>query len=439
MTQLTEAQAGRITPEVEAIARDEGVSNELVMKGVALGRIVIPSNHHHHFKAVGIGTGLATKVNANIGTSPSHHDLDEELAKLSLCVQAGAHSVMDLSTGGDLRAIRRAILDASPVMVGTVPIYGVATQLERQGKGILGMTSAMLFDEIEAQCEEGVDFITVHCGVTKRSLQALETNPRVAGIVSRGGSLLARWIGRHSKENPLYEEFDRLLDICSHHDVTLSLGDGLRPGSVLDATDAPQIEELAISGELARRSRDVGVQVMIEGPGHVPLDQIAANVHLQKRICDGAPFYVLGPLTTDIAAGFDHVAASIGGAVAAMHGADFLCYVTAAEHLRLPTLEEVRDGVVAARVAAHSADIVKLGDRALRLDRVVSEARRNLDWDTMLPELLDPVTARHKRSESEDKDRDVCTMCGDLCAVRMYNQFAKAKEGRSGSFRCSNR
>jgi len=430
MTQLSEAVAGRVTDQMRQVAAAERLEPEQIRAGVAAGRIVIPYNRHRSFPARGVGEGLSTKVNANIGSSLSHAHPEEELAKLKVAVDAGADAVMDLSTGGDLGAIRRAILAASPVMVGTVPIYAVATELEHSGAGILAMTADMLFDEIRAQAEEGVDFVTVHCGVTRGSLDCLAAHPRVTGIVSRGGSLLARWMGHFDRENPLYEQYDRLLAICSEHDVTLSLGDGLRPGSILDASDPPQLEELKILGELARRARAAGVQAMIEGPGHVPLDLVVSSVEDEKRLCDGAPFYVLGPLTTDIGAGYDHIAAAIGGALAAAHGADFLCYVTAAEHLRLPTVEEVREGVVATRLAAHSGDIVKLGERARRRDRAVSEARRALDWNGMFANLLDPVMARHKRLHSEDAEREVCTMCGDLCAVRTFDLYAKERDGK---------
>jgi phosphomethylpyrimidine synthase len=428
MTQLIEASEARLTRQMHEVAGTEGIPVEQVCEGVASGRIVVPANRHRDRKAVGIGADLFTKVNSNIGTSPSHHNLDEELGKLKVSVDAGAHSVMDLSTGGDLRAIRRAILNESPVMVGTVPIYAVASQLQQQGESILSMTPDMLFDEIAVQCEEGVDFITVHCGVTRQALERLAKTPRIAGMVSRGGSMLARWMGHHGRENPLYEEYDRLLELCREHDVTLSLGDGLRPGSIHDASDAAQLDELVTLGELAKRAHGAGVQAMIEGPGHVPLDQVAEHMRLQKILCHGAPFYVLGPLVTDIAAGYDHIAAAIGGAVAAMSGADFLCYVTAAEHLRLPTIEEVREGVVATRLAAHAGDVVKLGKRASERDREMSIARRKLDWDGMFAHALDPVMARHKRLHSEDAGRDVCTMCGDLCAVKTFEAYQDARE-----------
>ncbi len=427
MTQLSAAREGHTTAQLHAVAAEEQLDPERLRVEVAAGRVVIPANARRASRPRGIGSGCSTKVNANIGTSPSHHDLGEELRKLAVCVDAGADAVMDLSTGGDLPAIRAEILAASSVPVGTVPIYAVAAGLAARGLSILELTPDMLFDEIAAQCEQGVDFVTVHCGVTRRALERLDTHPRVMGIVSRGGSLLARWMAHGGRENPLYEHYDRLLRICREHDVTLSLGDGLRPGSVVDAHDAAQLDELATLGELAARAREAGVQAMVEGPGHVPLDQIEPSIRMQKCLCAGAPFYVLGPLTTDIAAGYDHVSAAIGGAIAAAAGADFLCYVTAAEHLRLPTVEEVREGVVATRVAAHSADIVKLGERALGRDRRMSEARRRLDWQGMFRAALDPVMARHMRTHSEDDGRDVCTMCGDLCAIRSYGEYERER------------
>jgi phosphomethylpyrimidine synthase len=429
-TQLEAARGGVVTPAMEQVAASEGLPAETVRREVAAGRLAIPANVHRRIQARGIGRGCFTKVNANIGTSLSHDDLGEELRKLEVTVAAGADAVMDLSTGGDLAAVRREILAASPLPVGTVPVYAVGARLAAAGKDILGLEPDMLFDEIEAQCEQGVDFITVHCGVTRRALERLAARPRILGIVSRGGSLLARWMGARRCENPLHEQYDRLLGIAKRHDVTLSLGDGLRPGSVLDAHDAAQLDELATLGELAARARAAGVQAMIEGPGHVPLDQVQASVLMQKRLCHDAPFYVLGPLTTDAGAGYDHVSAAIGGALAAAAGADFLCYVTAAEHLRLPTIEEVREGIVATRIAAHSGDIVKLGERARTRDRRMSEARKRLDWDGMFAAALDPVMARHKRLHSEDAARSVCTMCGELCAVRTSSLYEEEERAR---------
>ncbi len=307
-------------------------------------------------------------------------------------------------------------------MLGTVPLYALAARLEAEGRALLEMTEDEIFETIEAQCASGVDYITVHGGTTRRALSALRSQERALGTVSRGGSITAAWMMAHGRENPLHASFDRLLELCRAHDVTLSLGDSLRPGSVVDATDRGQIEELITLGELARRARGRGVQAMIEGPGHVPLHQIAAHVELQKRLCEGAPFYVLGPLTTDLAAGHDHIAAAIGGAVAAAAGADFLCYVTPAEHLKLPDLAEVREGVIAARIAAHSGDIAKGVPGALEQDRAMSEHRARLDWQAMLGAVIDPVRAREKREASEASDEPVCSMCGRLCAIATYNE-----------------
>jgi phosphomethylpyrimidine synthase len=421
MTLLEQVNAGGLPEAVRVVAEDEGIDPELLRRRVAAGRVVIPRNSRRAFRPRGIGEGLTTKVNANIGTSPHHFCLEEELEKLRVSVEAGADSVMDLSTGGELDAIRAELLERSPLMMGTVPIYALAARLDAQGRSPTEMTEDELFEAIERQCRSGIDYITVHCGTTRRSLQALRSQERTLGIVSRGGSLTAAWMMAHERENPLYASFDRLLAICHEHDVTLSLGDSLRPGSVVDATDRGQIEELITLGELARRARLAGVQAMIEGPGHVPLNQIEAHVQLEKRLCDGAPFYVLGPLTTDLAAGYDHIAAAIGGAVAAGAGADFLCYVTPAEHLKLPDLDDVREGVIAARIAAHSGDIAKGIDGALERDRAMSQHRARLDWQAMINAAIDPVRAREKREASEAATEPVCTMCGRLCAIATYN------------------
>lgn len=419
MTQLTQAKQGLITAEMRAVAQYEGVEPEYIRDAVAEGTLVIPKNINHSFKPRGIGKGLRTKVNANIGTSEDHKDLSEELEKLKVALEAGADSVMDLSTGGDLGLIRKEVISRSEVMVGTVPIYQAATQLARRNESLIRLDPEELFDVIEEHAASGVDYITVHCGVTRRSLERLSEDKRLLGIVSRGGSILAAWIRHNKKENPLYEQYDRLLEVAARYDVTLSLGDGLRPGSVIDASDSCQFEELMTLGELAQRARGKGVQSMIEGPGHVPLDQIALNVVLQKKICHGAPFYVLGPLTTDIAPGYDHITAAIGGAISAAAGADFLCYVTPAEHLRLPTIEDVRLGVIGARIAAHSGDIAKGVKGAIERDREMSKMRGALDWEGMYRCAIDPSTARQMRMQSEDYDKEVCTMCGYLCSIRM--------------------
>ena len=421
MTQLSLAKEGIITEAMRQVAKAEGVDPDVIRQGVADGTIVIPINTNRKFDARGIGKGLKTKVNANIGTSPEHIDLDEEVDKLKVAIAAGADSVMDLSTGGDLDHIRQTIISESCVMIGTVPIYGVATKLQQEDRNVYEMDVEELFDDIERHGEQGVDFITVHCGVTQQSIAALESSPRVAGVVSRGGAILRAWMKHNKKENPLYEFYDRLLEIAFRFDMTLSLGDGLRPGAIADATDRGQVEELVVLGDLSRRAREAGVQVMIEGPGHVPLDQVEANVLMEKRLCDDAPFYVLGPLTTDVAPGYDHITGAIGGAIAAAAGADFLCYVTPAEHLRLPTVKDVREGVIAARIAAHSGDIAKGLPGATDWDLEMSKCRKSLDWEGMYKLAIDPDLARQRRADSEAYDQMVCTMCGKLCSINLSN------------------
>jgi phosphomethylpyrimidine synthase len=421
MTQQSLANEGIVTEAMQQVAQMEGLEPETIRQGVANGTIVIPINTHRSFPARGIGAGLKTKVNANIGTSGEHINLDEEIDKLKVAIAAGADSVMDLSTGGDLDLIRQTIIKESCVMIGTVPIYGVAARLSQDEKEVFRMDTDDLFDEIEKHGEQGVDFITVHCGVTQRSVAALENCHRVAGIVSRGGAILAAWMKHHQRENPLFEYYDRLLEIAFRYDMTLSLGDGLRPGAIADATDRAQVEELTILGDLCRRAREAGVQVMIEGPGHVPLNQVEANVLMEKRLCDNAPFYVLGPLTTDVAPGYDHITGAIGGAIAAAAGADFLCYVTPAEHLRLPTVRDVRDGVIAARIAAHSGDIAKGLPGAAKWDLDMSQCRKALDWEGMYRLAIDPDLARQRRAESESYDKITCTMCGKLCSINLNN------------------
>jgi len=423
MTQLELAKKNIISPQMEAVARHEHVDAELVRCGVAEGTIVIPANiNHKNLAPLGIGKGLRTKVNANIGTSSDYSDVKIELEKLRVAIEAGADTVMDLSTGGDISAIRREILAASPVPIGTVPIYQAAIAAIKEHGAIIKMTVDELFAGIEDHCRDGIDFITVHCGVTQSAIARLRKQTRVADVVSRGGSFLAGWILANEKENPLYEYYDRLLEMCREYDVTLSLGDGMRPGSVVDATDRAQIEELLIIGELVKRAQEAGVQAMVEGPGHVPLDQVVANVQIQKSICKGAPFYVLGPLVTDVAAGYDHITGAIGGAIAAAAGADFLCYVTPAEHLGLPETEDVREGVIASRIAAHAADIVKGVKGALEWDRKMSIARKKLDWEEQARLSVDPELARrvHSRHTSSGK---ACSMCGDFCAMEFVGKY----------------
>jgi len=423
MTQLEKAREGKLTEAMRQVAEYESIPDEEIREKVAMGQIVIPKNVNHNFIAKGIGKGLKTKVNANIGTSPSHFNLEEELEKLDTAVKAGADAIMDLSTSGDIDLILRKILDQSPVMVGTVPIYKSVSKVFSEGKSCPELTEDDIFDEIENQAKVGVDFVTVHCGITRHTVSVLENCDRHMGIVSRGGSLIAEWIKKNGKENPLYEHYDRLLEIAYEYDVTLSLGDGLRPGTICDAEDRAQVSELITLGELAKKARHAGVQVMIEGPGHVPLSLIATDINLQKRICEDAPYYVLGPLPTDIAPGYDHIAGAIGGAIAASCGADFLCYVTPAEHLRLPDISDVREGVIASRIAAHIGDIEKGVKGAWERNAKMSDARNQLNWDTMFEMAIDPVKARHYRTQSEDKDRDVCTMCGDLCALKTFERI----------------
>lgn len=422
MTQIEAARSNRVTDAMHQVAAKEGLSPETVRESVAAGVVVIPKNRNRNAQACGIGQGLKTKVNANIGTSPSHCDLKEELVKLDTAVAAGADAVMDLSTGGNLDRILQTILSHSPVMVGTVPIYKVVSKLLAEKKASLDMTPDDLMAEIEMQAAAGVDFITVHCGITRQSLGVLKGCDRIMGMVSRGGTFMAEWIMAHKQENPLYAQFDRLLEICRQHDVTLSLGDGLRPGAIHDAEDRAQICEMLILGDLTRRARNAGVQVMIEGPGHVPLGRIAGDVQTQKRLCDNAPYYVLGPLPTDIAPGYDHLVGAVGGAIAAAAGADFLCYLTPAEHLHLPTIQDVHDGVMATRIAAHIGDLEKKLPGAEDWDRTMSLARRKFDWETMYGQAIDPQLARKRRMQTEDHGRDVCTMCGDLCAIKTFDR-----------------
>ncbi len=417
MTQLEAAKKGIITPEIAKVAADEFIDVNELSNLIAEGKVVIPKNINRNFDVRGIGRKLRTKVNANIGTSGDCPFLDVELKKLDAAVRAGTDSVMDLSTGGDLNEIRRQIEKNCPVMLGTVPIYAVAAELAMKDLTTDKIDEEVLLRNIEKQCREGVDYITVHCGITKESVARMDNSDRVCGIVSRGGSILANWIRTHKKENPLYEYYDELLKIAYKYDVTLSLGDGFRPGATADATDRPQIDELIILGELAKRAYDKNVQVMIEGPGHVPLSQIATNMMLQKRLCNEAPFYILGPLPTDIGAGYDHITAAIGGAIAGAAGADFLCYVTPAEHLCLPDEDDVYQGVMASRLAGHIADMEKGVPGAIERNRQMSIARKELDWERQFELALDPETARKKFKRNHDMGS--CSMCGKLCAVKI--------------------
>ena len=420
MTQQETANSGRISEEMEICAAQEGVSAEFIRKGMADGNIVVVRNNRHTgVTPLAVGKGLKTKVNANIGTSGDHADLELELEKVRVSVAAGADTIMDLSTGGDLGAIRKAIMKASPIAVGTVPIYQAAAAMLAKKEAIAAMTADDIFAAIEQNGEDGVDFITVHCGVTRRSVASIEAQGRLLGIVSRGGSITANWMKCNEKENPLYEQYDRLLEIARRYEMVLSLGDGLRPGCIADATDRGQVQELILLGELAKRAREKGVQVMIEGPGHVPIQEIQANILLEKSICNGAPFYVLGPLPTDIAPGYDHITSAIGGAIAGAAGADFLCYVTPSEHLRLPTLDDVREGIMAARIAAHIADVAKGVSGARERDVMMARYRKELNWQGQISTAIDPSKAERLLEKSAQAKEEGCTMCGELCAIKM--------------------
>jgi phosphomethylpyrimidine synthase len=420
MTQLEIARKGKISEEMEICAKYESVAPEYIRKGVEDGTIVVTRNKNHtSILPLAIGKGLKTKVNSNIGTSKDRVDLEVELEKVRISVAAGADTIMDLSTGGDIRAIRKAIIKESTVSIGTVPIYQAAAQMLESRKAIVEMSDDDIFRVIEENGEDGVDFITVHCGVTQRSVELLEEQGRHLGIVSRGGTFLSKWMEYNERENPLYEQYDRLLEIAKSYDMVLSLGDGLRPGCLADATDRGQIEELISLGELTKRARDYGVQVMIEGPGHVPIKEIEANVQLEKSLCNGAPFYVLGPLPTDIAPGYDHITAAIGGAIAGSAGADFLCYVTPAEHLRLPTLEDVKEGVIASKIAAHIADIAKEIPGAFDKDILMAKYRKKFDWEGQVKISIDPDKAGAFLEKSESASEEGCTMCGEFCAIKL--------------------
>lgn len=426
MTQLEEALRGNITDEMHRVAAEESLAPENVRQYIAAGHLVIPANirRRNMARIRGVGRGLSVKVNANIGTSHDYIDPDYEIQKLQAAVEAGADSVMDLSTGGDIPAMRRRILEESPIMVGTVPIYEAVTRSACEGReGIKGLAADDIIECVRIQCEDGVDFVTLHCGVTREVVRDIINDGRLCGIVSRGGTFLAAWMEMHQQENPLYARYDEVLEIARDNDVTLSLGDGMRPGALADSFDRAQVGELRVLAELADRAREAGVQVMIEGPGHVPIHQVEAQVKLQKALCKGAPFYVLGPIVTDIAPGYDHITSAIGGAIAATAGADFLCYVTPAEHLGLPTLEHVREGVVAARIAAHAADIGRGIPGAMQQDVEFSAMRRDRDWEGQLERCIDPIRAKKLRADRSPHDATVCSMCGEFCVFKMLDDF----------------
>ena len=424
--QLQAARSGTITEQIKFVGEAEGIDAEVVRAELAAGRLVIPANKVHiktNLKPVGIGRVLSTKVNANIGTSSVSSSVEAEIGKMEVALAVGADAIMDLSTGGGLDDIREKLLAKCPVSFGTVPIYQVI-----EGRNVEDIDRKIILEVIEKQAKQGVDFFTIHAGVLKEHLPLLEK--RVGGIVSRGGALLAKWMLYHNRQNPLYEMFDDLCDIMAEYDVCFSLGDGLRPGCVADATDQAQIAELKTLGELTQRAQDAGCQVMVEGPGHVPFDQIQYNMEIQQRICHGAPFYVLGPVVTDIAPGYDHITSAIGGTAAAFYGASFLCYVTPREHLGLPNTDDVRAGVIATKIAAHAADIARGLKGVSDRDRKLSIARSNLDWKTHLAESLDPQTAERMHNDvceqtgKEPPEADYCTMCGrQWCSVRINKEI----------------
>ena len=423
--QLIAAREGKTTQEMKRIAKDEGVDVNALRDNVAAGKTaILANNRHKNFTPKGVGKGLSVKVNANIGTSPERVDVKEELKKLKMACDAGADAVMDLSTGGNLDEIRKIIMAEAGIPIGTVPIYQAAVETVKKKKPITKMEPDDIFEVIEKHGIDGVDFITVHCGVTQNSLARLKKQGRITDIVSRGGAFLAEWMIINKKENPLYEQFDRLIKIAKKYDMTLSLGDGLRPGCIADATDRGQIEELVILGELCAEALENGVQVMVEGPGHVPINQIETNMVLQKRLCNDAPFYVLGPIVTDIAPGYDHITSAIGGALAGYYGADFLCYVTPSEHLGLPTPQDVRDGVIVTKIAAHAADLARGSEKAFARDKAMATYRKALDWNGQIKCAIDPDKIRQFRKERNLTD-DVCSMCGEFCSMKRMKDYLK--------------
>lgn len=415
-TQKNAARMGILTKQMQDVLKQERISEETLLQRVAEGKIVIPANKNHRaLVGKGIGEGLCTKTNVNLGVSEDCCNIEMELEKVRMAIEMKADSIMDLSTFGNTGKFRRQLAEMSRIMIGTVPVYDAVAKL---GKVVRKITVDEFFNIVELHAQDGVDFMTIHAGLNRTAVGSVRRNPRLTHVVSRGGSILLEWMEQNDRENPFYENFDRLLEICKRYDVTISLGDALRPGSLKDATDAPQIQELITLGELTEEAWKQDVQVLIEGPGHVPLHEIAANMQLQKKLCHKAPFYVLGPIVTDVAPGYDHITSAIGGAIAAAYGADFLCYVTPAEHLRLPDTNDMKEGIIATRIAAHAADIAKGIPGAMDWDIQMSDARRRLDWAEMITLAMDPEKARAYRESSKPIQEEVCTMCGDLCAMK---------------------
>ena len=425
-TQMEAARKNIVTKELEVVAKKENMTVEDLMPLVAAGKVVIPANKNHKcLDPEGIGSMLRTKINVNLGISKDVKDYDIEMEKVNWAIDLGAHAIMDLSSHGNTQPFRKKLVEECPAMLGTVPVYDSVIHYQRDLKTL---TAKDFVEVIRLHAEDGVDFVTLHCGITRNTIDQIKKHKRKTNIVSRGGSLVFAWMSMTGEENPFYEYYDEILDICREHDVTISLGDACRPGCLADATDVCQIEELVRLGELTKRAWEKDVQVLVEGPGHVPLDQVAANMKVQESLCMGAPFYVLGPIVTDIAPGYDHITAAIGGALAAASGAAFLCYVTPAEHLALPNVQDVKDGIIASKIAAHAADIAKGIKGARDIDDKMAEARANLDWERQFDLAIDPERARQIREDREPEDDDTCSMCEKFCSIRSMNKALAGEE-----------
>lgn len=425
-TQMDAAKKGITTKEMEIVAKKENMDIEILKNLIASGQIAIPANKNHtSLNPEGVGKNLRTKINVNLGISKDCYDIDEEMKKVQLALDMNAEAIMDLSSFGKTEEFRKKLIANSSAMIGTVPIYDAVGFYDKELKDI---TAKEFLDVVKKHAKDGVDFVTIHAGINKETASVFKRNKRLTNIVSRGGSLMYAWMELNNEENPFFEYFDDLIEICKEYDLTLSLGDACRPGSIKDASDACQIKELMILGELTLRAWDQNVQVIIEGPGHMSLDEIQANMILEKKLCHGAPFYVLGPIVTDIAPGYDHITSAIGGALASSFGADFLCYVTPAEHLRLPNLDDVKEGIIATKIAAHSGDIAKKIPGAMDWDNKMSKARQELDWDKMFDLCIDPEKAKRYRKESTPEHDDSCTMCGKMCSMRNMNKIMQGKD-----------
>ena len=425
MTQMTDAKNNIITKEMEFVAKEENIGVEKIRKWIAKGHVVIPKNIHRNTKPVGIGDNLKTKVNVNLGTSTDCIDIDMEIRKTIISEKYGADAIMDLSTGGELPEIRKQIMKNTILPIGTVPMYEIGLKSKKKYGRVIDFDEDIIFNTIDRQAKEGVDFMTLHCGITKHTINALNNDDRIMGVVSRGGAYITAYIMHHQKENPLYSQFDYLLEILKEHDITLSLGDGMRPGCLCDHTDRPQIQELIVLGELVDRCRKAGVQVMVEGPGHVPLNNVETNMKIQKTLCKNAPFYVLGPLPTDLAMGYDHITSAIGGALAAYSGANFLCYVTPAEHVRLMNEDDVREGLIASKIAAQIADVAKGNEMAWAKEKEMAIARENHDWEKQFELSIDGDKPKKMREELPPKEEDACSVCGEYCALLMVEEAGK--------------